>query len=198
MSCKRLANRDAIRASDAASKARARASFTPAEREAQRAYDRAWAAKHKDRVRAKNRRQYLADPEKYAKQRDAWRAANADRWLDQVRDAQGRRRARKLGVDSKRVTARDWARLLRRADGCCAYCGKRAPLTMDHVVPLARGGRHAIGNVTPACERCNKSKGALLLMEWRLRGAVEAFGTRRVPIPRVAGDRLAVGEPGAA
>jgi len=52
-----------------------------------------------------------------------------------------------------------WKR--RRAAGVCHYCGERfAPelLTMDHVVPLVRGGRSTKGNVVPACKDCNTKK----------------------------------------
>lgn len=45
--------------------------------------------------------------------------------------------------------------------GVCHYCGKSFPpdaLTMDHVVPVARGGRSTKGNVVPACAACNASK----------------------------------------
>jgi 5-methylcytosine-specific restriction enzyme A len=52
-----------------------------------------------------------------------------------------------------------WKR--RRASGICHYCGGRfAPqtLTMDHVVPLVRGGRSTRGNVVPACKGCNAGK----------------------------------------
>ncbi len=52
-----------------------------------------------------------------------------------------------------------WKR--RRSTGLCHYCGKRFPpreLTMDHVVPLVRGGRSTRGNVVPACKACNTAK----------------------------------------
>jgi 5-methylcytosine-specific restriction endonuclease McrA len=52
-----------------------------------------------------------------------------------------------------------WLRRVQK--GVCAYCGKSfAPreLTMDHVVPLARGGRSVRGNVAPACKECNNRK----------------------------------------
>jgi len=45
--------------------------------------------------------------------------------------------------------------------GLCHYCGKHfkpAQLTMDHVVPLARGGTSTKGNIVPACHDCNKKK----------------------------------------
>ena len=52
-----------------------------------------------------------------------------------------------------------WRRRLQR--GICAYCGgKFAPtdLTMDHVVPIARGGRSTKGNVVASCKACNTRK----------------------------------------
>jgi len=60
-----------------------------------------------------------------------------------------------------------WKR--RVARGLCHYCGKRfAPqmLTMDHVVPLSRGGKSVKGNVVPCCKACNTAKKTKLPMEW--------------------------------
>jgi 5-methylcytosine-specific restriction enzyme A len=45
--------------------------------------------------------------------------------------------------------------------GLCHYCGGRfaAPeLTMDHVIPIARGGTSAPGNIVAACASCNRDK----------------------------------------
>jgi 5-methylcytosine-specific restriction endonuclease McrA len=60
-----------------------------------------------------------------------------------------------------------WKR--RCAKGVCHYCGKAVKpqeLTMDHVVPISRGGRTTKGNVVPACKTCNTAKKQLLPMEW--------------------------------
>ena len=60
-----------------------------------------------------------------------------------------------------------WQRQIAR--GICYYCGRmtqRAELTMDHIVPLARGGRSTRGNVAPACKDCNNRKKYLLPVEW--------------------------------
>ena len=45
--------------------------------------------------------------------------------------------------------------------GICHYCGGKFPpseLTMDHVVPLSRGGRSTKGNIVPCCKNCNNGK----------------------------------------
>jgi 5-methylcytosine-specific restriction endonuclease McrA len=53
--------------------------------------------------------------------------------------------------------------------GICHYCGGVFPpseLTMDHIVPLIRGGRSSRGNVAPACKECNNRKKHMLPIEW--------------------------------
>lgn len=55
----------------------------------------------------------------------------------------------------------------RRMGAVCAYCATGAAETIDHVVPLVRGGSNTEGNLLPACKRCNSSKGARLIIEWR-------------------------------
>jgi 5-methylcytosine-specific restriction endonuclease McrA len=60
-----------------------------------------------------------------------------------------------------------WKRRL--AKGVCGYCNQPTPskeLTMDHIVPISRGGRSTKGNVVPACKACNTAKKYLLPMEW--------------------------------
>lgn len=60
-----------------------------------------------------------------------------------------------------------WKRRL--AKGVCHYCGRPTPpkaLSMDHMVPIARGGRSTKGNLVPACKECNNLKKQMLPMEW--------------------------------
>ena len=55
------------------------------------------------------------------------------------------------------------------AKGICHYCNQKFPakeLTMDHIVPIARGGKSTKGNVVPCCKSCNTDKKSRLLMDW--------------------------------
>ena len=52
-----------------------------------------------------------------------------------------------------------WKNLL--SQGICHYCHQRflpEELTMDHIVPVARGGKSTRGNIVPCCKECNNRK----------------------------------------
>lgn len=54
------------------------------------------------------------------------------------------------------------------AKGKCHYCGRRfhpSELTMDHIVPIIRGGFTRKSNVVPCCKECNSRKKYLLPVE---------------------------------
>ncbi len=60
-----------------------------------------------------------------------------------------------------------WKR--KRASGICHYCKGQFPpreLTMDHVIPISRGGRSEKFNLVPCCKACNTQKRQLLPAEW--------------------------------
>ncbi len=48
--------------------------------------------------------------------------------------------------------------VLRRDNHACQYCGSNKHLTLDHVIPLSRGGQHSWDNVVAACVKCNQRK----------------------------------------
>lgn len=61
-----------------------------------------------------------------------------------------------------------WKR--KRAEGRCYYCNTTVnpkELTIDHIVPIIRGGQSSKSNIVPACKKCNSKKKYLLPMEWQ-------------------------------
>ena len=79
------------------------------------------------------------------------------------------------GEEIKRERAK--ARELRKSgwwkrkcsQGKCYFCGKNVgpqELTMDHIVPVIRGGRSTKSNIVPACKDCNSKKKHMLPLEW--------------------------------
>lgn len=118
------------------------------------------------------------NPEKAKAYRAAWDAANPGksnaayrRWYERNRIVkaatlkayQSARRARKANAGTFVVTDKDARRIMRNG---CAYCTSAAT-EMDHIIPIARGGRHAIGNLVGSCRPCNRSKNHRTITEWR-------------------------------
>ena len=85
-------------------------------------------------------------------------------WLDGVDDETIRR---------ERAKARDLRKTIwwqqKTASGVCYYCATRVAhhdLTMDHLIPLSRGGRSTKDNLVPSCKSCNNKKKTMLPVEW--------------------------------
>ncbi|MDP3696235.1 MAG: HNH endonuclease [Desulfocapsaceae bacterium] len=82
------------------------------------------------------------------------------------------------GMDEAEIrTERAKAREMRKtrwwqqktASGQCYYCLQIVSfqeLTMDHLVPLTRGGRSTRDNLVPSCKECNTRKKNMLPLEW--------------------------------
>ncbi len=63
--------------------------------------------------------------------------------------------------------SRWWQR--KTSSGKCYFCGRKTAfknLTMDHLVPLARGGLSTKDNLVPCCKDCNNKKKSMLPLEW--------------------------------
>lgn len=55
----------------------------------------------------------------------------------------------------------EWLLVLARFNYQCAYCGGRFE-SLDHILPVCRGGGTTAVNVAPACHTCNSRKGAAI------------------------------------
>ncbi len=69
-----------------------------------------------------------------------------------IRLHHGRERVWKIPAVSRKE-------MLRRDAYQCQYCGNRKQLTIDHVIPRSKGGKHTWDNVVTACATCNGRKG---------------------------------------
>ncbi len=91
-----------------------------------------------------------------------------DDWVEINRDERHIRRERAKARELRGTPY--FQELLRK--GICRYCGKKFPpeeLTLDHIVPVARGGRSTRGNLAPCCRACNQAKKYLTPAELLLR-----------------------------
>lgn len=80
-----------------------------------------------------------------------------DDWIDIKKDEKHIARERQKAKDLRKTNW--WQEQLER--GICHYCGEKFPsqeLTMDHLVPVSRGGKSNRGNIVVCCKECNNEK----------------------------------------
>ena len=108
---------------------------------------------------------------KHPDKRRVYAATYRGKHWDAIQAGNEKHRALKTANTPKEelLTASQWRAIVEEYGHKCVYCGRELDKpTMDHVVPLSRGGRHTKDNVVPACQSCNSSKNGRLLSEWRM------------------------------
>ena len=165
--CKPCANAKALRSYYA--NLESRRAYNKAWREANYEYDkqrqRDWYKANteyfENRYRAnretlleRKRQQRAANPGGESKHSREWRKRNPERWALRNRENQRRRRGEKPV---------SYTAIIAEHGMVCHLCGGDIAgledLHMDHVIPLARGGKHSAENIRPAHAVCNMRKG---------------------------------------
>ena len=79
--------------------------------------------------------------------------------------------AEKLMAEKERVKMSDKLRfqVLKRDNYTCQICGRKAKdgveLEIDHIVPIAKGGKTVLSNLQTLCKQCNRGKGAAMMYD---------------------------------
>jgi 5-methylcytosine-specific restriction endonuclease McrA len=128
-----------------------------------------WRVRNRDAANAATRNLRANQPEKIRKQNRKWRENNPFA----VAVIVARKRARDLGVDST-LTRQEWEFVVRSHEFICHICGDKVSLelcrpetlSLDHLVPMSRGGANAKTNVAPAHRRCNQNRTNMTLGEF--------------------------------
>ena len=92
----------------------------------------------------------------------------ADEWIDIKKDPEHAARER---AKAKELRKSEWWKQ-QLAKGVCHYCGESfqpLELTMDHILPVVRGGKSVKGNCVPCCKECNTEKKYLTPAEMIMR-----------------------------
>jgi 5-methylcytosine-specific restriction endonuclease McrA len=161
-------------------------------RKSRRASYTAWAKKYPDKVKARRKAYYEANRElalEYSRKhreehpvevKEAlaeWRRNNPEK----VRAHWQKRRTAKHG-NGGFYTHEQWVALCNKYDNRCLCCGKKKKLTVDHVVPLSKGGTSWIENIQPLCLLCNLVKNAKTIdyrISWEINYAGRCFTSNR-------------------
>ena len=169
-----------------ANKERAQASravWTEVNKDRLAAQQAEWYKANRDRKRATSAKWYKANKERGKASAQAWREANKERaqasravWAkanpDKCVESAHRYRTRKADNGVNLVTAAETAAI---AAMPCTACKAGGPSTVDHIIPIVRGGAHTIGNLMPLCKSCNASKRDMLYTEWKYSARPQAL-----------------------
>jgi 5-methylcytosine-specific restriction endonuclease McrA len=123
-------------------------------RDLQRKYWREHPAEYKEFVNQRNLRAHQ------------WRYMTDHSFRLYHRSKSKQRKAKQRGSTAL-MLSRDqlWRRWV-EFDHCCAYCGIDGDMHIEHVIPISKGGEHHLGNIVPACQRCNYSKNSAPVEQW--------------------------------
>lgn len=141
---------------------------------------RDWRSKNPEKAAIQGRKWGKKNPHLLKVCYDRYNKKNLDRGTKFMRTPKGRalgsvlnakRRARVMGsiCDDSNLVDRDW--FLSKCisvNNVCVYClASDKSLTLDHIIPISRGGMHVRENIIPSCKPCNSSKKNNLISEWR-------------------------------
>lgn len=130
-----------------------------------------WSKRPENRLRAnaKEKARRARNPQKVRAENRAYRERNPY----SVAVLVAKNRAKELGIKSTLIRE-EWESVVRDADFKCHICGEKIVLdigspnrlSLDHIVPLSRGGENTKDNVTPTHRRCNQSRSDMTLKEF--------------------------------
>lgn len=136
------------------------------------AYQRIYSAENKDKLSEYYKEYYQNNKNKKAVQArnyyqrtkndrlryiSIWRKTERGRFLKRRSDDK-RKRAKSYTPKDAIVTVEQWNFIQMLFDYSCACCGKTDELTIDHILPLSKGGLDSIENIQPLCRSCNSRK----------------------------------------
>ena len=125
-----------------------------------------WRKRNPKKVSEIQKRYYLSDPDRrrlqWKKSRDKHKVQRLVYIREYFQKNPSAQHRYKVKNSIGKFTAQEWRDLKRKYKNICAICKKRRKLTVDHIIPLSKGGVNWIQNIQPLCQPCNSSKGAKL------------------------------------
>ena len=142
-------------------------------------YKRIWRENNKDRVLASKKRSYEKNKDSILKANSEYRQENYERRIEIERGSRERNKDKNRPSKNARQSVRNrlvsgskyviiYKDLKRIYSQPCFNCGSMNNQSLDHRIPLSRGGEHKIGNMLTLCQPCNASKHSKTIMEWKL------------------------------
>ena len=124
--------------------------------EKSREYHRKYYKENPEKSRERMRKWRKENPEKVRENYRKWQKENPEK----CREYKQRRRAR---ISNNISEPYDFEAICAYYEYCCLACGDMGDLTVDHVVPVSKGGADAGYNIQPLCQGCNSEKGVRVI-----------------------------------
>ena len=101
--------------------------------------------------------------DKKLKNQREWRKSNPERARFHELNRERRLHATPKELIPSNQALADWKKLYGQS---CCYCGTTGKLSLEHIIPISRGGLHTLSNILWACRSCNSSKGNDTFIIW--------------------------------
>lgn len=110
---------------------------------------------NRDEILKRNRRNYEKTKSERSKVIKRWKQLNPDK----VQAGYENRRKNLVG----KITGEEWREIKNKYGNVCLRCGTSKRLSIDHVIPISKGGTNTVDNIQPLCGKCNSTKGTKII-----------------------------------
>lgn len=116
-----------------------------------------WKHENKNKVRLSSQKYYAKNSEKIRRKLKEWELSHKEITL--LARKIGKYKYKHRRIVAGKFSLRDWKGLCSTFDNKCLWCGRKdVEITIDHVIPLVKGGSNYIENIQPLCRVCNSKK----------------------------------------
>lgn len=119
-------------------------------------YTKDWVKSNKEHKKEYDRLYHKKNAEKTKLTRKEWTLRNRDK----VRHYCNNRFA-KIRANGGNLTLAEWEEIKKLNNYRCKKCKRKElkiKLTIDHIKPISKGGKHTKKNIQPLCKSCNSKK----------------------------------------
>lgn len=118
---------------------------------------REYWSKNSDKLNRRRRESYKDNPEPFVRSNLKWRSNNPEKVRAIAKSKKATRRTVERNAQGS-LSPKEWLSVIEKYGNHCLKCKSTNKITMDHIVPLSKGGRNSIENVQPLCVSCNSRK----------------------------------------